>query len=188
MGRNASHLYRMNQALDDELAAHELAALQNEVRQTQEIAADWDRLRRTDELLRTTPMIHPAAGFADRVMAVLSALPMPGFARRTPSVGIALGLALAALLAIPVLSVGLWLLLSLLTDPGALTDFLQAILDAAGTVLGLGGEVLDAIRGAAGETTLVAALLAALAPILALWVGVLWTVAGGARALPWRKP
>ncbi len=188
MGRYESHLHRMNQALDEELEARELAALEGELSQTPDVAAHWERLRRTDELLRTTPMIHPAPGFADRVVAALAALPVPGLARRTPSVGIALGLALAALLAIPVLSVGLWLLLSVITDPGALNAFLQTIIDAASTVIGIGGEVLGALRDAAGDTPLLAALLAALVPILALWVGVMWTVAGGGRSLRWWKP
>ena len=77
--------------------------------------------------------------------------------------------------------------LDALADPGALNSFLQTIINAVSTVVGVGAEVLDALRDAAGETSLLVALLAALLSLAVLWIAVVWTLAGGSKGLSWRQ-
>lgn len=92
---------QMNRALDGELAEQELAVLHARLQESAEESTRWERLRKTDELLRTTPPVAPSRGFAERVMAAILSMPMPEFARRSRGLGLALGLLVAALLAVP---------------------------------------------------------------------------------------
>lgn len=183
MAPDNKYFQRMNQALDEELSRQELEVLHEEVNAAPDTAEHWRRLRTTDHLLRSTPMIHPSPGFADRVMAALSAVPLPAFARRYPGVGVALGLALAALLAVPVLWVVLWLLVSVVTDPGSLNSLLEAVINAVSAVSGLGWDAVQALRDAVQDTPLLAVLLVATPALTALWGWLLWVLLGGTTRL-----
>lgn len=184
---NVQYQQSMNRALDHDLSEQELEALNSHLHGSAEDAAHWERLRQTDELLRITPMVAPAAGFTNRVMAAIAAMPMPQFAKQHLSVGIALGLAMAALLTVPILSIVFWILVSVLTDPGTLNEWLQTLINAAGYVINLLSDLAGEVRGAARQTPMLLALLTTMIPLTVLWGWLIWYLLGGPRFLARRQ-
>jgi hypothetical protein len=180
-------LQAMNNALDQELSEQEWEALQTRLAESAEDSGTWERLQQTDELLRTAPLAAPAPGFASRVMAAIAALPMPGFARQQPGVGIALGLLVAGLITVPIFSVLFFVLLAVITDPGALHSVIQAVLDAVSYLIRLVSDLAGELENMAGNTSVMAALLATMIPIMLLWGWLIWAVLGGRRLLS-RRP
>jgi len=178
---------QMNQALDGELAAEELALLRARLDGSERGTADWERLHKTDEMLRATPLLAPSRGFAERVMAAILALGVPEFARRHMGLGLPLGLVVAALLTVPVLWAVLFVAVSVVTDPGALSAVLQTILAAAGAVASLLTDLVDQVRAFAGETALIGAVFAGVAAVTVAWLWLIWRVVSGRGALPRRS-
>ncbi|GAB4419738.1 MAG: hypothetical protein Kow00106_16040 [Anaerolineae bacterium] len=178
---------QMNRALDGELAEQEWAVLRAHLQENTEEAARWERLRKTDELLRTTPLVAPSRGFADRVMAAILSMPMPEFVRRSRGLGLALGLLVAALLAVPVLWVALFIFVSVITNPDALAVVLQTVLDAAGYVVSLLNGVVDEARALTSDRALLGGLLAAALGLAVLWVWLIRRTVGGQSALARRS-
>lgn len=173
---------QMHRALDGELSGEELALLQSRLDESDQRAASWERLHQADELLRKTPPVAPSRGFADRVMAAILAMGVPEFARRHTSVGLALGLVAAALLTVPVLWAMLFVIVSVLTDPGALGAVLETILEAAGAVAGLLTDLVDQAQAFTGETALIGAVFAGVAAVTIAWLGLIWRLMGGRGA------
>ena len=160
---------QMNEALDGMLPEDEVSRLQARLEQLDAEGEQWERLRKTDELLQTTPMVSPPRGFADRVMAAILAMASPDFMRRELSVGIALGLVAAAVLFIPVLFIALVAVFSVLTSPSAWHTVLGTIIEAGNVVaeliLNLGRE----IKGVAGDGTVMPVLLTGVILSVACW-------------------
>jgi hypothetical protein len=177
----------MNGALDRELSEEELAALNARLEESQEAAAHWERLRTTDELMRTTPLVAPSVGFTHRVMAAIAALPLPGFVQRQPGIGIALGLAVAAFLTVPILSVLFFVFLGVLTNPGALNAALQTLINGASYMTGLLGNIASDLESAAADTRVLLLLLATMIPVTALWVWLVRYLLRGSR-MQTRRP
>lgn len=171
--------HRMNEALDQTLSEEELAELQAQFEAAPEVGQEWEQLRRTDELLRTTPQVCPSAGFAKRVMEAIAALPLPGFAKRELSVGLALGLAAAATLAIPVLVVSLFLLIGAIANPGTLSTLLEASINAMSFVVGLAADVATEVRSWISDTPALGVLLVLVVPLSIVWGWMLWTLLSG---------
>jgi hypothetical protein len=182
MPRDDANLHaRMNRALDDELSEEERALMHQQLEESSDTSDHWEQLRRTDELLRTTPMIAPVPEFTSRVMAALVALPIPAFVRRHPGAGIALGLALAALFTVPVFSVLLLVVLSALTDPGTFHVWLKPVLGASGYLLGLVTDIAAELRAGITTTPMIVALITTMIPLSALWGWLLWYLMGSPR-------
>lgn len=160
---------QMNRALDGELTEQEWAGLRARLADSEQHTAHWERLRKTDELLRTTPLVSPSRGFADRVMAAILSMPMPEFARRNRGLGLALGLLAAAALTVPVLWMALFVFVSVITNPGALAAVLQTVLDAAGYVAGLLVDLVNQAQALAGETAFLGGLLALVTVMTVVW-------------------
>jgi hypothetical protein len=170
----------MNRALDEDLTEQEMEQLGTRLEESADDAVHWERLRQTDELLRITPMVAPAAGFTNRVMAAIAAMPLPDFAKRHLSVGIALGLAIVALLTVPILSV-------IFLDPGALNDWLQTLINAAGYVINLLGDLAGEVRDAGRQTPMLLALLTTMIPLTVLWGWLIWYLLGGPKFMTRRQ-
>lgn len=183
---NDTYQHKMNSALDHELTEEELAELHAQLTAKHDTAAEWEQLRKTDELLRTTPMVAPSAAFAKRVMEALATLPLPGFARRDLSVGLALGLMAAAILAIPALIVVFLVVLGLVTDPGTFSTLLQTSIDVMTYGVGLVADIADQVRQWVTGSPALAILLVLVIPLSALWGWVLWIILGG-RGLALRR-
>jgi hypothetical protein len=178
---------QMNEALDHTLSDEDMATLHARIAESEETGEQWDQLRRTDELLHTTPMEKAPAGFADRVMAMIATMPLPGFARKNPSVGIALGLLVAGLFTIPVFSVVLIIILSLITNPGAIQAFAMALFHAAGYIISLIADIVGQAESRATGAPVLIALVTTMIPVTMLWGWVLWNLMGGERGLSRRS-
>jgi len=178
---------QMNEALDHTLSDEEMETLHARIAESDETAEQWEQLRRTDAFLRQTPMEEAPAGFADRVMAAIAAMPLPGFAKKYPSVGIALGLLIAGLFTIPVFSVLLIIILSVITDPGAILSFAMALFHAAGYIISLITDIVGQVESHATGTPVLVALVTTMIPVTMLWGWVLWNLMGGRRGLSRRS-
>jgi hypothetical protein len=176
-------LQSMNSALDQELSEEELTALNTQLEESEEASTAWEQLRRTDELLRTTPLVAPSSGFANRVMAAIAAMPLPGFMHREPGVGIALGLLVTALLTVPIFAVLFFGLLAVLTNPGALYTLMHTVLSATSYLVGLVGDLAEEIENMVRNTPVMAALLTTMIPVTLLWGWLIWSLLGGPRFL-----
>jgi anti-sigma factor RsiW len=184
MHEDYSVQHRMNNALDEELSEEELAALAAELEDAPEAAEQFESLRKTDKFLRETPMVAPSSHFAKRVMDALATLPLPGFAKHELSVGLALGLAAAAFLAIPVLAMLLFLIVSLLTDPTTLSTLLQASIDILTFSVGLAADVADRLRELVRATPILAVGLVLVVPLAGVWSWFMWVLMRGRNTTP----
>lgn len=186
MGRDNMSQEQMNEALDQALTEEELAQLHEQMEAKPDTAEKWEQLHKTDELLRTTPMVSPSAAFAKRVMEAISALPLPGLTRRELNAGLAVGLAVAAVLAIPVLAVLFFLVLGLVTDPGTFNSLLQVSMDVLTYGVSLTADIAEQIRLWVVETPAAAVLMVLIVPLAAVWGWVLWSLFSG-RGLATRR-
>lgn len=177
---------KMNSALDHELSEEELAELQSRLEGTPEDSEEWEQLRKTDELLRTTPMVGPSAVFRKRVMDAIAAMPLPEFVKRDLNMGLALGLLAAAILAIPAMALVLFLVLSLITNPATFSTLLQASIDVMSYGVGLAVDIADEVRDWVAETPALAVLLVLTIPLSAIWGWILWRLVNG-RSLSIRR-
>ena len=178
---------QMNEAIDHTLSDEDMVTLHARITESDETAEQWDQLHKTDELLRTTPLAEAPVGFADRVMAVIAALPLPGIARQNPSVGIALGLLIAGLFTIPVFSVLLIIILSVITNPSAIQSFAMTLFHAAGTIISLIADIVGQLESRATGTPVLVALVTTMVPVTLLWGWVLWNLVSSARGLSRRS-
>ena len=175
---NEHHLQR-----DDrhDLSEEELAALKARMEET---AGQTDRVTRVERLLRETPMVAPSAAFASRVMAAIAAMELPELARRRLTLGFAVGLAVAALFVLPVLSALAILLVSVLTSPGAINAGFQIVANGIGYGLTLAADAGDRLSEAVSGTPMLPALLSTVIPVTMLWVWAVWYLMREPRLLP----
>lgn len=177
----------LNRALDHELSEEEQALLAAQTVAEPELAARLELLRKTDEVLRTTPMVAPSPQFVRRVMEAIATLPLPGLARRELSVGLVLGLLAAALLTIPMLALLFFLLLSVLTTPGAFNTLLQAGIDVFTYSLGLAADIAEQLRDWLRSSPGLAVLMVLVVPLAGLWAWLMWHLLSGRRMPVWRS-
>jgi len=157
-----------NNAHDQELSEAELAELQ--ARQTEiEEAAPTPQVRKVEKFLRETPQVTPLSGFSSRVMAAIAAMGLPDFSKRQMGLGLALGLLAVAFLTIPVLSILLIVLISVISNPGSIHSLFQWVTEGASYVLAMAGDLGDSLQDLVRRTPLVAVLLSASLPVAILW-------------------
>jgi hypothetical protein len=179
MANPTKYHHEMNSALDRELSEQEWAALNAHLEDSPETASYWEQLRHTDHLLRTTPLAAPSPGFTSRVMAAVAAMHLGEIAKHRLGVGVALGLIVAALFTVPVLSILTILLFSTLTDPGTLNALFQNVAGGVGYGLGIAFDLGDGLERLATETPVVPALLTTVIPLSMLWVWLVWYLSEG---------
>lgn len=176
--------HKLNTALDHELTEQEWEALNNDLADSPEIAAYWERLSTVDHILHEAPLVGPSAGFASRVMAAIASIHLPD--HRRLSVGFGIGLGVAALLVIPVLSAGLLLLLSVVTDPGTYTRLLQVVTSGVSYLIDLGADLSSELETLVTETPMIPALLSTAIPVSMVWGWLVWYLSGRPK-LPARR-
>jgi anti-sigma factor RsiW len=155
----------MMEALDGELAAGDRFALDAHLRTCPRCAREWEALLAVESLLRQTPLLWPAADFAQRTLALL-----PDRRYRLWAIGVFYLLVLLS--GIVPLFLGAWAmsrLAPILSQP----EMLQAVLDAIARPVQLFFTVLDALAAAAGrfvieQPALVGSLLV-MAGLIFLW-------------------
>jgi hypothetical protein len=174
----------MNDALDQELSAAELDALQEQMDSSPEAADRWCRFKQVDRLLRSTPMVGPSAEFASRVMASIFAVRLPEFANRRLSIAVVMGLLAVGLVVLPALSLLVILLFDVLTDPGTLNALLQAIVSAVGYMIDLVSDAGRELSQLIDDMPMVPALLSTVIPLTMIWVWLVWFLLGRTHGSP----
>jgi len=76
-----------------------------------------------------------------------------------------------------------FLILSVITDPGALNGLFQALLDTASYVIELGANIVDELQAFVTGTPLLPLLVTAVVPITVIWLWLLWTLLGNPRIM-----
>jgi ferric-dicitrate binding protein FerR (iron transport regulator) len=126
----------MQEALDESLSPEARRALFDQLDQDADAAAQFNRLRQVDQILKNAPFEHAPARLALAIMARLAELKaehLPG----TSGLALALALALVTLLALPLLMAAGWLVLAALGSAAALSAALQQIVMLLALVLGV---------------------------------------------------
>lgn len=170
--------HRMNQALDQALSEAEAETLQEQLAASTGSSEQWQRMQQVDQLLRTTPLVAPSAGFAARVIAAIERLRLDELADRQISVGVALGLMAAALLTIPFLSVMLIVLVSALSSPATITALFQGVTSGTSYAIDLAADLLRVMKDLVTDSPVVPALLTTVIPLGMLWAWLLWYLSG----------
>ena len=156
----------------------EWAALQAQIAQSPEEPHTAQALRRVDALLRSAPMLAPPAEFFEKVMHALATMPRAEWERRDLSVGVVLGLMLAAFLSVPLLAAVLFALVSTLADVGIFSTLLQTGVSVFSGVMRLLRDVAELMQTLVTASTWNAVLAALTLPAAALWGRVLWRMLG----------
>ncbi|MBN1201797.1 MAG: sigma-E factor negative regulatory protein [Anaerolineae bacterium] len=173
--------HSMNNALDHELSAAELDALNTQLEASPEATEYWRRLRRIDQLLRNAPLIRPLPGFSDRVMVAIASMPLSAFANKQFGLGAALGLVAAAVLTVPLLSVAAILLVNAIIDPGTMNGLLQVVTAGTSYVIDVVSDLGSGLHTLVTETPMVPALISTVIPVSMLWVWMIWYFSGSPR-------
>jgi hypothetical protein len=182
MAQDPSELNRkMSEALDQTLSPEELEALHQQIEAAAGESERWSRMQRVDRLLRSTPLLAPSADFAGRVMAAIARLQLDELAERKISLGVALGLMAAALLAVPVLSAALILMVSVLSNPATVAALLEAAAAGTSYAIDLVLDLVRVLRNVATDTPMLPALLSTMIPLSMLWLWLLWYLSGRPR-------
>lgn len=125
----------MQEALDKNLAAEELNALYAQIDQSPADAAEFNRLKQVDRMLRAAPFERTPQGLALKIMARLAEGMQPEQMTRASGLALALGLALIALLLTPLLAGIGWLILNLVGSAGALATLIDQVANLLAVVM-----------------------------------------------------
>ena len=180
MSRQAKEV--MNRALDRELDSEEREALHIHLDRSSEDAHAWAKLQRVDRMLHAAPLLDAPVGFAERVLAVISAGRVPQVDRRRGGLSVALGLGLATTLAIPLLGALLYVLGRMLFDPTALAS----VVDHIRTVIASAAAWLSTVTQASAATMDLWAIAALL--LVAAAAGLSRVAAAPSREITYRIP
>jgi len=159
----------MQEALDKNLPAEELHELYAQMDQSPADAAEFQRLKQVDRMLRAAPMERAPQTLALKIVARLAEGLQPEQLRRSSGLALALGLALVALILTPLLALIGWLIISLISSAAALGTLIGQIVNLLAVVL----NSLDAlVRGAQDmlKTYPEAPVLVSLIPIGLFWL------------------
>lgn len=168
---NERHRRLMQEALDQDLTPDTRQELARRLDQEPEAAAQYSRLRRVDQLLRTAPFEQAPARLALSIMARLAEeLKTREQLLRVSGLALAVALALVTLVMLPLLAAAAWLFLSAVGSASALAALIHQI---AGMLAALAGALDAFVRGAqnlVADSPQTAALLLALVPAAIYWL------------------
>ena len=160
----------MQEALDKNLPAEALNELYAQIDQSPADAAEFQRLKQVDRMLRAAPFEHAPQGLALRIMARLAEGLQPEQLRRSSGMALALGLALVTLVLMPLLAGLGWLILNAVGSAGALTGVINQIAGLVSVVM----NSLDALVAGAREVLKTypeaPVLMLGLIPIASFWL------------------
>jgi anti-sigma factor RsiW len=158
----------MMEALDGELSEDGLAELEFHLRARPDLAREWHAIRHVDALMRSAPVLYPAADFTQRTLARL-----PN-ARQRLWISLVVYLMIMASGLIPLAAIA-WLAIQLvpaLGEPAFFRSLWQGVLEFGH----MASVVLSALLTGAGqfvsEQPAILAWFVVLIGIVALWAGV----------------
>lgn len=181
------HKQAMNLAIDNMLSTQEQRALDEHLDQAPQDAALWERMKRADRMLRAAPLIHAPSGFADRVLLAIASGRGP---RHDPrfGLGIALGMLVVALTAIPFFGLLMIGMIVVVTNEQAFAGFLIQVNSLLGrltlTSMALTQAAAQALHANPG--LLLLALLSL--PLTAAWVWMMRVINAAPQTVTYRIP
>src|SRR5262249_39102457 len=137
---------RMQEALDKNLPAEELHDLYAHMDQSPDAAAEFQRLKQVDRMLKSAPYERVPQGLALRIMARLAEGLQPEQLRRSSGVALAVGLALITLILTPLLAVLGWLIVSAITSAAVLGSLIGQVVNLLGLLLNSLTELIHAAQ------------------------------------------
>ncbi len=168
---NERHRRLMQEALDQDLSPENQQELMRRLDQEPDAAAQYSRLRRVDDMLRSAPFEQAPARLALSIMARLAEeLKAREQLLRTSGLALAVALALVTLVMLPLLAAAAWLFLSAVGSASALAALIQQV---AGMLALLAGALDAFVQGAQSliaDSPQSAALLLALIPAAIYWL------------------
>jgi cobalamin biosynthesis protein CobD/CbiB len=132
-------------------------------------AAEFQRLKQVDRMLRAAPMERAPQALALKIMARLAEGLQPEQLRRSSGLALALGLALVALILTPLLAILGWMILTLISSAAALGALIGQVVNLLAVLM----NSLDAlVRGAQDMLKAYpeAPVLISLIPIALFWL------------------
>ncbi len=163
---NEQHRRLMQEALDEQLTAEAQHELLKQFDAEPAAAAEYQRLRQVDQLLRTAPMERAPQRLALSIMARLAeTLQSKEQLTRNGGLALALGLALVVLVALPLLVASSWLFLSAVGSAAALSSLIQSIVTLLTLLLGMLEVIVLQAQSLIADNPQAPALLVALVPV-----------------------
>ena len=159
----------MQEALDKNLPAETLNELYAQMDQSPADAAEFQRLKQVDRMLKAAPMERAPQALALKIMARLAEGLHPEQLRRSSGLALALGLALVALILTPLLVILGWMIISIISSAAALGALITQVVN----LLALMMNSLDALVRGAQDTLKAypeAPVLISLIPISLFWL------------------
>lgn len=160
----------MQEALDGELESDALHELYQRIDDDPDEAADFQKLKHVDRLLRVAPMEHAPQGLALKIMARLVEGLQPEALRRSSGLSLALGLALITLVLTPLLAGLGWLILNAVGSAGALTALIQQIAGLLSLILSSLDALVKGAQDVLATYPEAPVVMFALIPITLFWL------------------
>ncbi|RMD48714.1 MAG: hypothetical protein D6835_06075 [Candidatus Thermofonsia bacterium] len=159
---------RMMDALDGELTAEELNRLEVDLRAYPALMQEWQAMQTIDTLFRQSPVLSPAADFAQRTVAAL-----PNRRFRLWAVGILyVLLLLSGVLPMLLGILAVTVLRPFFSNPQLLEDVWESVLSAANILATIFYALLDGAGEFVAQQPIVVGWMLVIAGIVALWGGV----------------
>ncbi|MBK8023569.1 MAG: hypothetical protein IPK19_19580 [Chloroflexi bacterium] len=162
-------LSQMHEALDENMDSEALKDLREQLSLDAEDKAAFDRLRRTDRMLRAAPMEAAPEGLALKIMAHLAERLAPERLRGS-SAALAVGLAAIALLLTPLLAVAGWLIISAVSSATVLGGLLSQVVLVIGALMNALEALVEGANDVMTTTPEASLLLLALVPVAIIWL------------------
>ena len=168
---NEQHRRLMQEALDERLTPEAQHEFLKQLNEEPEAVAEFDRLRRVDQLLQTAPMERAPQRLALSIMARLAeTLKSKEQLSRTSSLALALGLALVVLVALPLLVASAWLFLSAVGSAEALSSLIQSVVGLLTILIGMLEVFVQQAQTMVADYPEAPALLVAIVPVAMFWL------------------
>ncbi|MBI5671150.1 MAG: hypothetical protein HZC41_24400 [Chloroflexi bacterium] len=163
---NEQHRRLMQDALDEQLTPEAQHELHQQLSAEPDAAAEFDRLRRVEQLLRSAPMERAPQRLALSIMARLAeTLQSKEQLAHTSGLALALALALVVVVALPLLVASAWLFLSAVSSAAALSSLIQSIVTLLTLLMGMMEAFIQQAQTVVADYPQAPALLIVLVPV-----------------------
>jgi anti-sigma factor RsiW len=166
---NDARRAQLLQAIDDAESPEALETLRASLETDPQARADFDRMRRTDRMLRAAPMEAAPERLALKIMAALAQRLNPEQMRGSAA-ALAIGLAAIALLLTPMLAVLGWLVVSAVGSATILGGVFAGVTALISTLMGALERIMNGAQDIMQTSPEAALLLLGLVPIAVLWM------------------
>lgn len=160
----------MQEALDEQMTREALEMLHRQLDWDPDAAAQFNRLKRVDEMLRNAPYERAPARLALGIMARLAATMRPEQVEQSSSLALAMALSLAILIALPVLALAISLMLSAMGNPAALNMLLQQLAHVLALIVAILEKLVEGAQTIIATYPQAPLLMISVLPILVFWL------------------